>query len=187
VAEVIAADGRPTFADSEAQPSASRLLTHAGEGERVLGYTQIALWPRWEVQNSADNEHRWALQVAEPTLGRVDTDRVSAGKIEQIAQTGDAHPFGARLIRGTARTHDAERGRKTESAVPIQVSSGISGTLAVAHSESDEREALAHLVVARALGSGATFAVRLPREARSRAATPFSSRDAVAAERVVGA
>jgi len=27
--------------------------------------------------------------------------------------------------RGTARTHHAERGRKTESAVPIQVSSGI--------------------------------------------------------------
>jgi hypothetical protein len=187
-----APDGRLAFADLAAKPSASRFVAHAGDGELAFRVTQIAVWLRWEVQNNADHERRWVLEVAEPTLDYVDLYRVSAGKTEQIAQIGDARPFGARPIaHGTlaVERHAATHGKdtyclrartSTSLRLPLRASS-VRGDFA-----HHERAALAHFVLVSSLGRGATFTVRLPRGAHSRAVTQFSSRDAAAAECAVG-
>jgi anti-sigma regulatory factor (Ser/Thr protein kinase) len=82
------ADGGRSLADVRSAHGALKFEPKAGEREVALGFSESAVWLRWEVQNSADRESPWVLELAEPTLDDVlDDSKMEAGRIKLTRST----------------------------------------------------------------------------------------------------
>lgn len=89
--------GSLSLSDVRAQPVAQRFAPVPAESEVNFGYSASAYWLRFTVIAGHAAAHDWLLEVAFPSLDRVELHRPAGAEYRQVI-VGDAVPFAERPL-----------------------------------------------------------------------------------------